>query len=66
MVAEACRRSDEFIDPQALRETDARDAERQAGDLHGPLHRATPMVNSAGSPDSDVKKKAGQRLSKSG
>jgi amidase len=45
--------------PDALREADARDAERKAGKLRGPLHGipmllkdnidATPMVNSAGS-----------------
>lgn len=47
------------INPDALKEADARDAERRAGKLRGPLHGvpvlvkdnidATPMVNSAGS-----------------
>jgi amidase len=47
------------LNPDALREAEARDAERKAGKLRGPLHGipvllkdnidATPMVNSAGS-----------------
>src|SRR5690348_10102029 len=47
------------INPDALREADARDAERSEGHVRGPLHGvpilikdnidATPMVNSAGS-----------------
>ena len=47
------------INPEALREADALDAERKAGHIRGPLHGipvllkdnidATPMVNSAGS-----------------
>jgi amidase len=47
------------LNPQALQEADARDAERKAGKVRGPLHGvpillkdnidATPMVNSAGS-----------------
>src|SRR5690606_8134168 len=47
------------LNPRALAEADARDAEREAGKLRGPLHGipvllkdnidATPMVNSAGS-----------------
>ncbi len=47
------------LNPDALKEADARDAERKAGKLRGPLHGipvllkdnidATPMVNSAGS-----------------
>src|SRR3546814_16074022 len=47
------------LNPDALEEADARDAEREAGKLRGPLHGiqmlpkdnidATPMVNSAGS-----------------
>jgi amidase len=47
------------LNPRALQEADARDAERRAGKLRGPLHGipvllkdnidATPMVNSAGS-----------------
>lgn len=47
------------LNPEALAEADARDAERQAGRVRGPLHGipillndnidATPMVNSAGS-----------------
>src|SRR3546814_1519974 len=47
------------LNPDALEEADARDAEREAGKVRGPLHGipmllkdnidATPMVNSAGS-----------------
>ena len=47
------------LNPDALKEADARDAERKAGKIRGPLHGvpillkdnidATPMVNSAGS-----------------
>ncbi|GAA3930043.1 amidase [Luteimonas lutimaris] len=47
------------LNPRALEEADARDAERKAGNVRGPLHGipvllkdnidATPMVNSAGS-----------------